>query len=231
MSACRNRNGVRISGGSLLRRSLGPLDCPSAALGTLEKVCVSGERWRHLWVFTGQPPTRCFRRDAFLPWGASVRTLSLGCPVIAANAPPGKCVWGGDLFEMERCFLQALPTHSGESMTMLQFPWRPGDCMLTFGPGNSLQLLGTTAKLPLIMRGENTRLRGENQLLFQKLAPLLVLNCKKVREKPHGEDAEGPAGALAAVRFRWDPLDSSVCCVVISVFSFPERKPSFRMPR
>lgn len=138
---------------------------------------------------------------------------------------------GGDSFEMERCFLQALPTHSGESMTMLQFPWRPGDCTLTFGPGNSLQLLGTTAKLPLIMRGENTRLRGENQLLFQKLAPLLVLNCKKVREKPHGEDAEGPAGALAAVRFRWDPLDSSVCYVVISVFSFPERKPSFRMPR
>lgn len=81
------------------------------------------------------------------------------------------------------------------------------------------------------MRGENTRLRGENQLLFQKLAPLLVLNCKKVREKPHGKDAEGPAGSLAAVRFRWDPLDSSVCYVVISVFSFPERKPSFRMPR
>lgn len=75
-------------------------------------------------------------------------------------------------------------------MTMLQFPWRPGDCTLTFGPGNSLQLLGTTAKLLLIMRGENTRLRGENQLPFQKLAPLLVLSSKKVRKKPHSEDAE-----------------------------------------
>lgn len=53
--------------------------------------------------------------------------------------------------------LRALPSHSGESMTMLRFPWRPGDCKLTFGPGNSLQLLGTSAKLLLIMRGENGR--------------------------------------------------------------------------
>lgn len=53
--------------------------------------------------------------------------------------------------------LRALPSHSGESMTMLWFLWRPGDCMLTFGPGNSLQLLGTSAKLLLILRGENGR--------------------------------------------------------------------------
>lgn len=56
---------------------------------------------------------------------------------------------------MERHVLQALPSHSGESTTMLRFPWRPGDCTLTFGPGNSLQLLGAIARLLLIMRGAN----------------------------------------------------------------------------
>lgn len=120
-------------------------------------------------------------------------------------------------------------------MTMLQFPWRPGDCTLTFGPGNSLQLLGTTAKLLLIMRGENTRLRGENQLPFQKLAPLLVLSGKKVRKKPHSEDAEGPARlpatrggcGQATVRLQCDPLDSSISYFVISFFLFPKRKHAF----
>lgn len=104
---------------------------------------------------------------------------------------------------MERCFLRALPTHSGESMTMLRFPWRPGDCKLTFGPGNSLQLLETTAALLLIMRGENTRLRGENQLPFQKLAPQLVLNRKKVRKKAPQWRRRRPSRTSGHARRRW----------------------------
>lgn len=55
---------------------------------------------------------------------------------------------------MERHVLRALPSRSGVSLTTLRFPWRPGDCKLTFGPGNSLQLVGMTARLLLIMSGE-----------------------------------------------------------------------------
>lgn len=40
--------------------------------------------------------------------------------------------------------------------------------MLTFGLGNSLQLLGTTAKPLLIMRGENTKGEEKNSCCFLK---------------------------------------------------------------
>lgn len=58
-------------------------------------------------------------------------------------------------------------------MTVLWFPWRPGACKLTFGPGNSLQLVGEATRLPLSMRVGSTA-GGQAQLLFQRQAPSAV---------------------------------------------------------
>lgn len=67
---------------------------------------------------------------------------------------------------METRVLRALPRSSGESTTMLRFPWRPGDCKLTFGPRNSLQRRGAIARLLLLllMRGA----KRPNRPLIQK---------------------------------------------------------------
>lgn len=38
---------------------------------------------------------------------------------------------------------------------MLQFPWQPGDCRLTFAPGNGLQHLDASVKLLFAARGNS----------------------------------------------------------------------------
>lgn len=51
---------------------------PLQALLTLEKVCISGECWRHLWVFTGQLTRQMLPERPLPPTVVSVRTPSLG---------------------------------------------------------------------------------------------------------------------------------------------------------
>lgn len=188
---------------------------PLLVLVSPEKVCISGECWRRLRFSQASPPRICLHRDPFLSSTVSVRARALWSLVMLLQG--NMC--GGDYFKKERQVLKALPSHSGESMTMLQFPWQPGDCKLTFGPGNSLQFLGTTAKLLLIMKRKRENTKGEEKTScrFRQRLSYPFWAARKVRKKPHSKDTKGPAeptakrgeDGQATIRFRCSTLDSN----------------------
>lgn len=115
---------------------------------------------------------------------------------------------------------------------MLRFPWRPGDCKLTFGPGNSLQLLGTSAKLLLIMRGE----KGEKPAAVPETGPAARAEGRESRMSPTATMPRGPR-ALQAGETGTDrpPSDFSVTLLTVTfvILLFPsfdsKRGNSFRV--
>lgn len=141
---------------------------------------------------------------------------------------------------MERHVRMALPSHSGGSMTVLWFPWRPGACKLTFGPGNSLQLVGEATRLPLSMRVGSTA-GGQAQLLFQRQAPSAVRpeggrklgkslqqgcrwSCRTSAPERWMRAGENPAllhAVSATIRFQCNPLDSSAQQSTLVILLFP----------